>query len=526
LEELKARYGGAVGEEKRFLRAKVEEAQARCLDALVGARELAQAERLAVWVRAHEGEELLGHPRRPSHPLRRLMEASALRLELLRELREGSAGAGISPWVHWPEVMARGGFDVVLMNPPWVRLHHIAPEERERLRARYEVLRAGEWRSGGAARVPKGLGSQVDLSACFVERALELLDEGGVLGALVTAKLARTMYGGGVRRLLMTRAAPQWIKEVEEDAFEGVGAYPLALVARKGRPSPTASVELDEPTGVRRVALWRLRLDASDPASPWIWSALESQAAGGLRVGDCGHLSVKLGVKTCLNEAFLREGAPSEPWERFALRGADVRAWRCEPKVSLRWTHDLSHGQPLAALPAGLERALSPYREPLAARREAGKVWWRLMRVHPSVFGPKVVWRDLGRRLEAVALSGAEGVPLNTTYFIPLARVEQAYLLAAWLNAGPVRRWAAAISEPARNGFRRFLGWVVASLPMPEVLALALEADPSAWERALERAPALEELWALSASLHRARREPTEEEQGFLDALAARLLAS
>jgi hypothetical protein len=61
---------------------------------------------------------------------------------------------------------------------------------------------------------------------------------------------------------------------------------------------------------------------------------------------------------------------------------------------------------------------------------------------------------------------------------------------------------------------------------MPEVLALALEADPSAWERALARAPALEELWALSASLHRARREPTEEEQGFLDALAARLLAS
>src|SRR4029077_7602931 len=99
-----------------------------------------------------------------------------------------------------------GGFDIILGNPPWVRLHRVPVREREMLRAQYRVFRAGAWESGAArARAGRGFAAQVALAALFVERAVRLLRPGAVLALLLPMKLWQSVAGGGVRRLLVEK---------------------------------------------------------------------------------------------------------------------------------------------------------------------------------------------------------------------------------------------------------------------------------------------------------------------------------
>jgi hypothetical protein len=58
-------------------------------------------------------------------------------------------------------------------------------------------------------------------------------------------------------------------------------------------------------------------------------------------------------------------------------------------------------------------------------------------------------------------------VPLNTVYFIPAADDAEARLLAGVLNSLPVRCFARAIAERAKDARFRFFAWTIATLPLP-----------------------------------------------------------
>jgi hypothetical protein len=58
-------------------------------------------------------------------------------------------------------------------------------------------------------------------------------------------------------------------------------------------------------------------------------------------------------------------------------------------------------------------------------------------------------------------------VPLNTVYFIATPCARDAHLLAGYLNSMPVRTFARAIAERAKDAHFRFFAWVIALLPLP-----------------------------------------------------------
>ena len=133
-------------------------------------------------------------------------------------------------------------YDIVIGNPPWVRLHNIAPASRLTLRQRYRVYRDAAWERGAAgAHAGSGFAGQVDLASLFVERSLALLRPEGTLALLLPAKLWRSLAGGGVRRLLLEEAR---IRAVEDwtggpAAFDAA-VYPSLVVAAK---NPVAKAE-------------------------------------------------------------------------------------------------------------------------------------------------------------------------------------------------------------------------------------------------------------------------------------------
>ena len=57
--------------------------------------------------------------------------------------------------------------------------------------------------------------------------------------------------------------------------------------------------------------------------------------------------------------------------------------------------------------------------------------------------------------------------PIIDVYIARTGSLDDAYALAALLNSPVAAAWLAAIAEPARGGYHRYLGWTLARLPIP-----------------------------------------------------------
>ena len=139
------------------------------------------------------------------------------------------------------------------------------------------------------------------------------------------------------------------------------------------------------------------------------------------------------------------------------------------------WPYD-ADGHLLPDLPPGAARWLAPARAALASRADArhSTPWWTLFRTEAAdPRTPRVVWPDLARRPHPHLLpAGDRHVPLNTCYVArftdPVHALDDARAFAALLRSPPVAAWLTALAEPARGGYRRFLAWTVALLPVPQ----------------------------------------------------------
>jgi hypothetical protein len=424
--------------------------------------------------------------------------------------------------VHFAE--AQNGFDMVLSNPPWVRSHRWPASVGALVRRRYSVCREPGWPYGAKlAGAPGAAGAQVDLSQLFLERSLALLAHGGVLAMLLPAKTFRSLYGGAARRMLLreTRIAAIDDYSLDQRAVFRADAFAGAVTACKAPAAPGEAAPVRVRLIRRNAPPLRfeqpqaeLSLFEGDAEAPWLLAparvrrALRAMQAAGPALGASG-VRVRRGVFTGANSVLLireaepkigglcriraqgffddrRSHAASDAASSFealvesaairpCVRGADVSAWRYNTGAWVIWLHDES-GRSVAP-PPRLARYLARHSTALRARSgvRPGSQPGSLFRVTPAALGPKVAWHDLALTLEAVAIPATvpalgcaqPAVPLNTVYFIATPTDEEALLLAAFLNSLPVRTFARAIAERAKDARFRFFAWTVAAVPMP-----------------------------------------------------------
>jgi hypothetical protein len=488
LARLRARYTGASGPRKRALARTLDREERRTAVALAGqqvARVAARRTDLLCALRSHDLFSARVLPdtaqRRELETLRHAARAARRHLGALR----GGAALPFRFPVHFADVGARGGFDVVVGNPPWVRLHQIPAEAREALRTRYRSYREAAWTAGadetGAGR---GFAAQVDLASLFVERSLALTTAGGCVALLVPAKLWRSLAGGGVRRVLRDDATVRTLEDWSDArATFDAAVYPSLLVAQRGAVTPAppiaaGTIRDDRPLRWH-IEAERLAFDATDGA-PWLLLPREVREAfdhlrvGGTALAQSSFGRPRLGVKTGCNDAFVLDEADHrvEPeLIRPMVRGEDVRAWDpLRSTAGILWTHD-AEDRPLVQLPAGAHQHLLPWRRRLEARTDARDLerWWRLFRTESARHDTaRVVWCDIGKTPRAtVLLPGDPTVPLNSCYVAHASTPDDAFALTAWLNSPLAVAWLAALAEPARGGYRRYLGWTLARLPLP-----------------------------------------------------------
>ncbi len=551
LEPLAAAYVATEPEQRVRLRVRIARAERRVADAwLTGIERRQRARERELRARAAE-RDLFGDRTSAAYladgELLGLEEERATTKRMSAALRRGQSMPFFSFDVHFAEA-AVDGFGLVLSNPPWVRPARWSKSTAAALRRRFPAAGEGWTEGARITGTPAGAARQTDMAALFLERSIGLLAPGGVLGMLLPAKLLRSLHGGGARRLLLERAP---ILTVQDHALDARGAFradafACAVVARRSAPGEqpadgeAVGIRMTRP-GVAPLEFETPRRELSllrdDPASPWMLappdarSALRAMQEAGPPLGRAHR--VRRGVLTGANrvlvlrdvrpklgglvlatpegggEEVLVEGAALAP----LVRGAGVDAWRYDAPDHVVWLRD-PQGRRVDA-PRRMERYLAANETRLRVRSGGGRLpLGAVLRVSPDTLRPKVAWHDLSDTVRAVALpaklrtswGGTRPlVPLNTVYFVPADHEADALVLAALLNSLPVRTFARAIAERAKDARFRFFAWTMAMVPRPRALL-----DPAARERLLTVSAAAHERGALD-----------EHDRGLLDDVVA-----
>ncbi len=409
---------------------------------------------------------------------------------------------------HFADVAALSGFHLIIGNPPWVRPHALPLNERQLLKRTFKSMRLAAWSTGAKrAGASAGFAAQADLAVAFVERSTQLLTPNGTLALLVPAKLWRALAGGGIRQLLAEQTRIHTIRDWSDaPALFNAATYPSLIVAQRisgatPTPKPPIHVAIARHISTHQfsVPVHHLALD-NDPAAPWILlpphvrTAFEKLRRTAPPLGDSPLGRPRLGTKCGCNAAFLvhatehddelatitadsRSALIERHMLRPALRGEAIQSLDGQGTPQQRagdlriiWTHD-NNGAPLRTLPLHAARWLAHWRSRLDARRDArtSTPWWSLFRTDAAhAEAPRLVWADIGKQLRTrVLAAGDPTVPLNSCYVMRTPALDDALALHTLLESPLVAAWLNAIAEPARGGFRRFLGWTVAVLPLP-----------------------------------------------------------
>jgi hypothetical protein len=142
-----------------------------------------------------------------------------------------------------------GPFDVVVGNPPYVRLENVAPGLLAHYRAAYSTMVG-----------------RADVYVAFFERSLGLLAPGGRLGFICADAWTKNEYGRQLRQLVTGGFALRaYVDMYGVDAFESeVGAYPSVTVIARGEPGPVRAAQAES---ADPVYLGGLARELAGPAS-------------------------------------------------------------------------------------------------------------------------------------------------------------------------------------------------------------------------------------------------------------------
>jgi predicted nucleotidyltransferase len=117
---------------------------------------------------------------------------------------------------EFPQIMAEGGFDVVIGNPPWVESKRMQPAEKAYYRAAFQSMYG-----------------QYDIFNGFVERGLQLSREHGVLGFIVPNRFIMNPDYEPLRLLLLNTAKILQLCDVGEHIFESVEMPAVITILQK-----------------------------------------------------------------------------------------------------------------------------------------------------------------------------------------------------------------------------------------------------------------------------------------------------
>ena len=370
--------------------------------------------------------------------------------------------------VKFPEVFARGGFDVVIGNPPYVRMEHLK-DVKPYLAKTYAVA-----------------DDRTDLYAYFFEKGVRVLKPGGRLGYISSSTFFKTGSGENLRTFLGDGLAIEAIVDFGDvQLFEGVTTYPTILTLQKDDGAPDGELHFLRVRDRAPQDLGRafVRDGASMPRArlgrgSWQFegadlATLRAKIVLGKKTLGEVYGSPMRGILTGLNEAFVVDRATcdrlvaADPKSRELLkpflRGEDIKRWRIESD-DLFLINTPKGKIDIEAYPA-IRGWLAPFREALEARATKQN-WWELQQAQLAyqerLSMPKISYPHFqNNRMFAFETTGA--FSNDKSYFIP----SEDQSLLAFLNSKLSWFFLTSQSPAVRNGWHEMRVQYVEQTPLP-----------------------------------------------------------
>lgn len=380
---------------------------------------------------------------------------------------------------EFPEVFSQGGFDVVLGNPPYVRMELIKPI-KPYLEKNYTIY-----------------DGSLDLYAYFFQQAVRALKDGGRLGFVSSSTFFRTGSGENLRKFLGDNVAVETVIDFGDlQLFDGVTTYPVILTSRKDKMDggDLLFLKIDNALpldlGVffceksRPMPRARLGADSWQFEDDSLARLRDKITKGKKTLGEI-YGPPLYGIKTGLNEAFVidtptrdqlvkLDGRSAKLLKPF-LRGEDVKRWRVEPDGL--WIVFVRQGTKITDYPA-IEDYLGSFRARLNPKpddwnsdsewhgRKAGNYEWFELQdtvAYWEKFGSKKIVFTHFMTKGIFALDEEGYYSNNKTYIIDSYELS----LLSLLNSKVVWWWFSGISVLKRGGYREATIQHIKRIPIP-----------------------------------------------------------
>lgn len=224
----------------------------------------------------------------------------------------------------------KDGFDIVIGNPPYVKLETIKDQSRLLETQGYEVF------------TKRG-----DLYCLFTERGFQLLKKGGTFSYIMSNKWLQAEYGRPLRKYFLQHELKSLIDFGDNDLFKGATVYPCIFVARKAQPAAEMDCVYmkyyDRFTFIQDIANWRSKFSiAKLTDDTWMLSGdssavMQRVMTNSIPLGEYIKGAAVRGVTCGATAAFILDSETShaimdaDNTSRTimhpVLRGRDVHPW-------------------------------------------------------------------------------------------------------------------------------------------------------------------------------------------------------
>jgi type I restriction-modification system DNA methylase subunit len=356
--------------------------------------------------------------------------------------------------VAFPKIMPRG-FDAVIGNPPYIRM-----ESFKTIKSYLE-------------RTYRTHAERADIYFYFVERAAALTRDGGRIGYILSNSFARSGSGEKLRTFVGETLNLEAVVEFGDfTPFKDATVYPIILILQKRKPTeaPVPFILQDfnpaerpnEPIFQIKTSLARRNLGKD----AWTFEDAEVVRIRETLLNKLPSLksvygSVKMGIKTGLNEAFIIDSATrkrllqANPTAKHLIKpylgGKNLDRWIARSEG--QWLIYVPHGMPMTEYPEVLDH-LSQFKSALQ-RRATKQRWYELQQPQEAYTrdfdSPKIIYPDMSRYPKfSIDVKGSYFS--NTVYFISSPSL---YLLAL-LNSNLLWFIVRGLSNALRGGLWRF----------------------------------------------------------------------
>lgn len=403
-----------------------------------------------------------------------------------------SAESLVVQWIHRTDFLLApivGSFDVIVGNPPYVRIEQLDPQLQAIYRDRFETIF-----------------DRADLYVAFIERSLELLSATGLLSFICADRWTMNRYGAPLRRLIAREYGVRVYVDLHQASpFESdVVAYPSIFVFERRKPTHVVFAKLrkgtsdecavlassvDEKSVVSThdcVHLFRYErwFENDDPwvlGSPVQLAALREIEDRFATLQADGKTRVGIGVATGADEVFIVSGATAEEIEPERLVPLVMRSdihegrieWGGHYVINTFTTNeggvDLADYPKLAAYFAKHDSAV---RRRHVSQRSNG-FWFRTIdRVYPElVQRPKLLIPDIAGSNE-VAYDSGKYHPHHNLYFVT-SDTWDLEVLGGLLSSKVALFCVWSYAVKMRGGYLRFQAQYLRRIRVPDPASLS-----------------------------------------------------